>query len=561
MQPMDGDAKLRYFQSLVQLGYKEIEVSYPSASQTEFDFTRRLITTKAIPDDVWIQVMAPCREELIRPTIEAARGAKKVIVHIHLSTSACFREVVFNMTERETIELAVRCTRLIRDLTKDSTDPELRQTEWTLEFTPENFQDTSPEFAVEICEAVKAAWEPTEENNIIFNVAATVEVAMPNVFADQIEYFCDHISEREKVCVSLHNHNDRGCAVAATEMGQLAGADRVEGCLFANGERTGNVDLVTLAMNLYTQGVDPGIDFGDINQVVDMVEELTKIAVHARAPYAGKYTFCTFTGTHQDAIRKGYKSRARLEEKLGVSAKWRMPYLPMDPADLGRKHEAVIRLNSQSGKGGIGWFVNDVFEIDMPRDLEIAFTRMVKRYAEEKSVEVTHDIIEDLFRSHYMLRCPEGLQLLRCTLRTGKVCSAVSNGVNGVNGEHKHETKGKALANKESRSGTVRLQAVIAIKGIRHEISGSGEDMFTSLVSAVHRLGFCFDVLDYHTQWQHSEGTEHEDSAGTTRRSASFVKLVSGGKISTSWGVGIHEDSVLASLHAILSAAEKLETS
>lgn len=267
---MDGDAKLRYFQYLVKLGYKEIEVSYPSASQTEFDFTRRLITTGAIPDDVWIQVMVPCRVDLIRTTIEAARGARKVIVHIHLSTSTCFREVVFNMTEQETMDLAVRCPHLIRALTKDSTDSELRKTNWTPEFTPENFQDISVEFAVRICEAVMAAWDPTEENQIIFKIAATVEVAIPNFFADQVEFFCDHISERQKVCVSLHNPNDRGCAVAATEIGQLTGAERVEGCLFGNGERTGNVDLVKLALNLHTQGVCPGIGFGDINDVVDI---------------------------------------------------------------------------------------------------------------------------------------------------------------------------------------------------------------------------------------------------------------------------------------------------
>ncbi|KAK4673964.1 hypothetical protein QC763_0019430 [Podospora pseudopauciseta] len=573
VQPMDGDAKLRFFQHLVKFGYKEIEVSYPSASQTEFDFTRRLITTGAIPDDVWIQVMAPCREELIRTTIEAARGAKKVIVHIHLSTSEVFREVVFNMTEQETIELAVRCARLIRNLTKDSADPEMRQTEWTLEFTPENFQDTSLEFALEICEAVKAAWEPTEENKIIFNVAATVEVAMPNVFADQIEYFCTHISDREKVSVSLHNHNDRGCAVAATEMGQLAGADRVEGCLFSNGERTGNVDLVTLALNLYTQGVDPGIDFGNLNEVVDMVEELTKIPVHFRAPYAGKYTFCTFTGTHQDAIRKGYKSRARLEERSGPSAKWQMPYLPMDPADLGRKHEAIIRLNSQSGKGGIGWFVNTVFEVDMPRDLEVAFTRVVKSYSEEKGVEITHDIIEELFRSHYMLPKPEGVQLLSCNLRTGKTCSARSNGVKGVNGMNGHAVSGVNGVNDHANghangkpkpngkpaihehTKTVHLQANIAIQGVRQTISGSGDDILTSLVDAVRGLGFCFDVLDYKTEWQHHEGAGENDES--TRRSAGFVKLVSGDK--TAWGVGIQEDSILASLHAILSAAAKLE--
>jgi 2-isopropylmalate synthase len=541
---MDSESKLRYFQYLAKLGYKEIEVSYPSASQTEYDFTRRLITTGLIPADVSIQVMTPCRDELIRTTVEAARGAKKVIVHTHLSTSACFRDVVFNMTERETIELAVRCARLIRSLTKDSQDAELRATEWTLEFTPENFQDTSVEFAVEICDAVKAAWEPTQENQIIFNLAATVEVAMPNVFADQIELFCNMISDREKVCVSLHNHNDRGCAVAATEMGQLAGADRVEGCLFGNGERTGNVDLVTLALNLYTQGVYPGIEYDDINQVVEMVEELTQIPVHMRAPYAGKYTFCTFTGTHQDAIRKGHKSMERLEKKLGRAPKWRMPYLPMDPGDLGRKHEAIIRLNSQSGKGGIGWYVNEVFEMDMPRDLEIAFTRVVKSHANDNGVEITHSTIEDLFRSHYMLSHPRSFQLLSCKLKTDKSCAAESlNGLaNGerkpANGDH-HERR---------IGGTMHLQATFLIDDIRHEVSGTGDDVVTSVMSAMQDLGFHFEVVDYKIEhWQHCEGTG--DAVVSTRRSASFVKLVSEGK--ASWGVGIHEDSVWASLNAV----------
>lgn len=551
VQPMDGDAKLRYFQHLAKLGYKEIEVSYPSASQTEFDFTRRLITTGAVPDDVWIQVMTPCREELIRTTVEAARGAKKVIVHIHLSTSACFRDVVFNMTERETIDMAVRCSKLIRSLTKDSQDAELRDSEWTLEFTPENFQDTSVEFAVQICDAVKAAWEPTQDNQIIFNLAATVEVAMPNVFADQIELFCEMISEREKVCVSLHNHNDRGCAVAATEMGQLAGADRVEGCLFGNGERTGNVDLVTLALNFYTQGIHPGIEFSDINQTVEIVEELTHIPVHMRAPYAGKYTFCTFTGTHQDAIRKGYKSMERLEKKLGRTPRWRMPYLPMNPKDLGRKHEAVIRLNSQSGKGGIGWYVNDVFAMDMPRDLEISFTRVVKSHANDNGIEITHSMIEELFRSHYMLSRPEAFQLLSCKLIADKSRAVAS--ANGLaNGERKLANGGH---NEKRTVGTMHLQATFLIDGMRHEVSGFGIDVVTSAMNALQDLGFEFEVLDYKMEhWQHCEGSG--DTLVSQRRSASFVKLVSEGK--ALWGVGIHEDSVWASLNAVLSAIERL---
>jgi 2-isopropylmalate synthase len=527
---MDTDAKFRYFQSLVELGYKEIEVSYPSASQTEFDFTRRLISSPGVvPDNTWLQVMAPCREELIRKTIESVRSANKVILHIHLATSDCFREVVFSMATKETIDLAVRCTRLIRELTKDSLDPEIMKTEWSLEFTPENFQDTSVEFAIEICEAIKAIWEPTEENKIIFNLPSTVEMAMPNIFADQIEIFCDKITEREKVCVSLHNHNDRGCAVATAEMAQLAGADRVEGCLFGNGERTGNVDLVTLALNLYTQGVHPGIDFGNLNQVVALVEELTKIPVHPRAPYAGKYVFCTFTGTHQDAIRKGYKKIERLKRYLGHFQKWKMPYLPMDPVDLGRKHEAIIRVNSQSGKSGIAWLVNESFNLELPRELEIDFTRVVKTHANTTGLEITPRGIESLFQTQYMLSNPAELELLSCNLNERKIDST------GADVEPHVITNGNTV---------LYLQASVAMKSVRYDIDGSGPGLLMSIMNAVKPLGFDFELLDHKTQLLGS--SESNDQ----RRNASFVKL-GAEDTPTLWGVGIHEDLVWASLQAV----------
>ncbi|KAL6232019.1 hypothetical protein BDW75DRAFT_218722 [Aspergillus navahoensis] len=531
-QPMDRAAKLRYFNFLLQLGYKEIEISYPSASQTEYDFTRELITTGAIPDDVTIQVMAPCREDLIRTTIESVRGARSVILHVHVSTSDCFREVVFNLTEREMIDLAVRCTRLIRSLTKDSTDPEMRQIQWTLEFTPENFQDTSVEFGLSICEAVKAAWQPTAQNQIIFNLTSTVEVAMPNIFADQVEFFCDHITEREKVCVSLHNHNDRGCAVATAELSQLAGADRVEGCLFGNGERTGNVDLVTLALNLYTQGIHPGLNFDNINAVVDLVEELTKIPVHARAPYAGKFVFCTFTGTHQDAIRKGYKRRAAIEQKLGRPTKWRMPYLPMDPADVGRKHEAIIRLNAQSGKGGIAWYVNDVFHIDLPRELEIDFTKVVKSYANENSLEITHEMIEELFRERYMPSTSAG----------------VGNGWKDGTGNGSIDLHTEEYL----EGGPVRAPTNGYTNGrTKGEIHGLESDIWTNVTSAVKRLGFNFELLEHAIQ---AVGSSEE--LIQVPQYAGFVKVAP--QCSTSvWGVAIAEDPIAASLQAILGALEK----
>ncbi|KAI1441714.1 2-isopropylmalate synthase [Annulohypoxylon stygium] len=553
-QPMDGEAKLRYFRTLVKLGYKEIEISYPSASQTEWDFTRHLIKTPgAIPDDVRIQVMAPCREDLIRRTIEAARGARSVIVHIHLSTSRCFREVVFNMTEKEMKDLAVRCTRLIRELTKESPDPEIRNTEWTLQFCPENFQDTSIDYALEVCEAVKDAWQPTEDNPIIFNLTATVEVAMPNIFADHIEFFCSHISEREKVCVSLHNHNDRGSAVAAAELGLLAGADRIEGCLFGNGERTGNVDLVTLAMNLHTQGIDSGIDFSDVKSVVAMVEELTKVPIHVRAPYAGAYTFCTFSGSHQDAIRKGYKARALMEKKLGKEPKWVMPYLAMDPADLGREHEAIIRINSQCGKGGIGWLVEELFGFKPPRELEIAFTKVCKAHADDMGIELTHGIIEGLFRTGYMQAdCQSGpskLKVQGCKISAGEACSSKNNtnGVNGTNGMN-----GNGYTNGHGKYSSINLQATIKAEDGTYDISGTGSDILASVLDSVQKAGFAFELL-HHESERIDNGVESTFFPNT----ATTVKIGVKDK-STAWGVGIHERPEWATLQAVLSAVQQL---
>ncbi|OJJ08803.1 hypothetical protein ASPVEDRAFT_47956 [Aspergillus versicolor CBS 583.65] len=600
VHPMDGAAKLRYFHFLLELGYKEIEISYPSASQTEYDFTRHLITTGAIPDDVTIQVMAPCREDLIRTTIESVRGAKSAIIHLHVSTSDCFREVVFNLTEKEMIELAVRCAQTTRALTKDSPDPEMAATEWTLEFTPENFQDTSVYFGLSICEAVKAAWEPTVQHPIIFNLTSTVEVAMPNLFADQVEFFCDHITERDKVCVSLHNHNDRGCAVATAELSQLAGADRVEGCLFGNGERTGNVDLVTLALNLYTQGVHPGIKFEDINAVVDLVEELTKIPVHYRAPYAGKFVFCTFTGTHQDAIRKGYKNRASIEQSLGRSPRWRMPYLPMDPVDLGRKHEAVIRINAQSGKGGIAWYVNDVFQIDLPRELEIDFTKMVKSYANVNGLEITHEMIEELFRDRYMLSA-DAAEIDRLSrtvleqnggldkLKPGQNGSAnghtngrtngagahangyiggpvrppgspanginSTNGTNGTNGHTNGNTNGHAngKTNGHNTPGLIEsLESRILGANDIHEL---GADSGSSLNHAFKQIGFDVEFLDYTVQTIERA----EELAGHSYEYASFVKVAPDGGSTALWGVAINESPISASIQAVLAALVKLK--
>ncbi|PWY75213.1 HMGL-like-domain-containing protein [Aspergillus sclerotioniger CBS 115572] len=398
---MNIEQKLRYFQLLIQAGYKEIEACYPSASQTEFDFARCLIETPSlVPDDVWLQLMSPCREDLIRRTIQAATGAKKAIIHIYVAISPCFQQQVLHMSPEETLHLAVKCTQLVRSLTIDSPSPEARQTEWMLQFTPETFQDSSMEFAIKICEAVKAAWAPTTEKPIIFNLPATVEMAMPNVFADQIEFFSTHITDRNKVCISIHPHNDRGCAVAASELAQLAGADRVEGCLFGNGERTGNVDLVTLALNLYLQGIDPGVYFDNMTEVVSLVEDCTQFPVHARAPYAGRLAFCTFAGPHQDAIVKGHEWRDT--QGIPNDHAWGIPYLPIDPADLGREHEAIIRVTAQSGKAGSAWVIKQTLGLEIPRALSVQFASLVTSHADTHGGELDEAEITRLFQQEYI---------------------------------------------------------------------------------------------------------------------------------------------------------------
>ncbi|GME91636.1 unnamed protein product [[Candida] boidinii] len=411
--PMDFNEKKIYLEKLVQLGFKEIEVAFPSASQVDFDFTRHAVET--VPDDVSIQVLSACREPLIRRTIESLKGAKRATVHIYLATSDCFRNIIFGMTQEESIELAIKCTELVRSLTKD--DPSTNGTEWSFEFSPETFSDTDPEYVIRICEAVKLAWEPSVENPIIFNLPATVEMSTPNVYADQIEYFSTHISNRETVCISLHPHNDRGCAVAAAELAQLAGADRVEGCLFGNGERTGNVDLVTLALNLYTQGIYPNLDFSDMKSVIDIVEKCNKIPVHPRAPYGGQLVVCAFSGSHQDAIKKGFKTHEKLL-KTEENPIWQMPYLPLDPQDIGRTYEAIIRVNSQSGKGGAAWVILRNMELDLPRGLQISFSKVVQNSTEVKGTELRTTEIMDLFKDTYFVNeegdySKEGLDLFK----------------------------------------------------------------------------------------------------------------------------------------------------
>jgi 2-isopropylmalate synthase len=518
---------------LVKLGYKEIEVSFPSASQTDFDFTQRLVQTPGIvPDDVWLQVLSPCRPELIRRTVDSVKGAKKAILHLYLATSPCFQQIVFNMNNAQTLALAVECTKYARSITKD--DPSTAGTEWAYEFSPECFSDSDPSFVIEVCEAVKEAWGPTEEVPIIFNLPATVEVATPNIYADQIEYFCRNISERNKVSVSLHPHNDRGCAVAAAELAQMAGADRVEGTLFGNGERTGNVDLVTLALNLYTQGVHPKIDFSDLKSVIDVVESSNKIPVHPRAPYGGQLVVCAFSGSHQDAIKKGFQTR----KQAGATneSPWALPYLPLDPADIGRTYEAIIRVNSQSGKGGVAWIIQRQLELDLPRGLQVAFSKIVQRETDNLGRELLPTEITKLFTDAYHLGRNPRFGLVDYEITTDRSKSPVPP---------------EAGKTQSSRNLERLFKGVIEIDGVEHEIRGSGNGALSSLADALRTLGIDLDVAEY---------KEHTIGSNKNAKAATYIECTAAGSSQRVWGVGIHQDVVQASLIALLSAASSVSS-
>ena len=530
---MDGEQKWKYFQMLVELGYKEIEVSFPSASQTDFDFTRRLVDTPgATPDDVWLQVLAPCREDLIRRTVDSLTGAKKAILHVYLATSECFQRIVFGFNEEQGIELAVKCAKYARSITKD--DPIQAGTEWAFEFSPETFSDSRPEYVIQICEAVKAAWGPTEENPIIFNLPATVEMSTPNVYADQVEYFCTNMTEREKFCVSLHPHNDRGCAVAAAELAQMAGADRVEGCLFGNGERTGNVDLVTLGLNLYTQGIHPGIDFSDLNRVIDVVEVSNKIPVHPRAPYGGSLVVCAFSGSHQDAIKKGFHLRDT--QSATDDTRWQVPYLPLDPRDIGRNYEAIIRVNSQSGKGGAAWIILRNLELDLPRGLQVAFSKVVQNKADSVGRELLSNEIAALFEQTYYLKENPRFNLVDYSISADRSQSPAP------------PAPGKTQDTKNMRR---KFEGVVSIDGTEHKLRGIGNGPISSLANALTSVGIELDVQDY---------KEHAIGKGKGVKAVTYIECTAAGSSSKFWGVGIHEDVVQASLIAVLSAASNVSS-
>ena len=527
----DGDQKWYYFQMLVKLGYKEIEVSFPSASQTDFDFTRKLVQTPSVvPDDVWLQVLSPCRKELIRKTVDSLKGAKKALLHLYLATSPCFQQIVFNMNNAESKALAVECTRYARSITKD--DPSQAGTEWAYEFSPETFSVANPDFVLEVCEAVKAAWEPSVENPIIFNLPATVEMSTPNLYADQIEYFCRNISERDKICVSLHPHNDKRLCGRCGRVSADGGCRQGRRYSFRECERTGNVDLVILALNMYTQGTHPGIDFSDLNSVIDMVEKSTKIPVHQRAPYGGQLVVCAFSGSHQDAIKKGFQAR----EKAGATSEspWQMPYLPLDPQDIGRTYEAIIRVNSQSGKGGVAWIIQRHLELDLPRGLQIAFSKIVRREADQIRQELLPSEITKLFEDAYHLKKNPRFSLLDYDITNDRSISPAP------------PEQGKTQNTKNLRR---LFSGVIEIDGQEHKIKGVGNGAISSLANALKTLSIDLDVADY---------KEHAIGEGREVKAATYIECMAANSSQKVWGVGIHEDVVQASLIALLSAASSV---
>jgi 2-isopropylmalate synthase len=502
IEPMDAARKRRMFDMLVRTGFKEIEVGFPAASQTDFDFVRDLIERNLIPDDVVIQVLTQARPELIERTYESVRGAKRAIVHLYNSTSTVQRRVVFGLDRPGIINIAVQAARCVRDLAAAQPG-----TDWRFEYSPESFTGTELDFAVEICDAVNEVWQPTPERKVIINLPATVEMATPNIYADQIEWFGRHIAKRDSIVLSLHPHNDRGTAVAAAELGVMAGADRVEGTLFGNGERTGNVDIVTLALNLYSQGVHPGLDFSNINEAARCAEYCNQLPIHPRHPYVGDLVFTAFSGSHQDAIKKGFA--ARRDGDI-----WEVPYLPIDPRDLGRTYESVIRVNSQSGKGGIAYLLERDYGLTMPRRLQIEFSQVVQAVTDATGKELSSEQIWLLFEREYL----------------------------GENGTYVYG--GHQLSPVREHQNVERLTLKLKCDGQGALLHGEGNGPIDAIVDA---LGLRFDVLSYE---------EHSMGSGSDARAVAFVEITTPAR-ATLFGVGLHENIVTASLMAILSAVNR----
>ena len=508
-EPMNAERKMRMFKTLCEVGFKEIEVAFPSASQTDFDFVRKLIEEKHIPDDVTIEVLAPAREQFIRRTFESLKGARRAIVHIYNATSKPFREIVFNMSKAEVVAMAVTAVKLVKQLAEQN--PE---TEWVLEYSPETFTATELDFALEICDAVTDAWGATPDNKIILNLPTTVERATPNVYADQIEWMHRNLARRDSILISLHPHNARATAVAATELGLMAGADRVEGCLFGNGERTGNVDLVTLALNLYTQGIAPNLDFSDINAVARNFEYCTQLPIHPRHPYVGDLVFTAFSGTHQDAIKKGFSAK-------GTEARWDLPYLPIDPADVGRSYDSVIRINSQSGKGGIAYLLETEYGVVMPRRLQVEFSAEVQRHTDQHGGEMEAAKIWALFSQTYL---------------------ETVNPVRYVK-HHLYE---------EGTAQGIRL--TLQMNGETHELTGVGNGPIDAAVHALRKLGIALQVRSYE---ERSMGSSRE---GGDAKACAFMEVTQTGGDRECYGVGLDANIVTASIKALMSGVNRLAT-
>ena len=514
IDPMDGARKLQLFTMLVSLGYKEIEVGFPAASQTDFDFIRTLVEDGHIPDDVTIQVLTQAREELIERTVQSLVGFEgSALIHLYNSTSTLQRRVVFGLDRDGIKDIAVQgaqwCKKFAEQLLEGT------QVRW--QYSPESFTGTELDYALEVCNAVMDVWEPTPEQPVVLNLPATVEMSTPNIYADQIEWFCRELGERRScVVVSLHPHNDRGTAVAAAEQGLLAGADRVEGCLFGNGERTGNVCLVTLALNLFSQGIDPEIDFHDIDEVRRTVEHCNQLPVHPRHPYGGDLVYTAFSGSHQDAIKKGFEALERDAAAAGVPVRdfaWGVPYLPIDPLDVGRSYEAVIRVNSQSGKGGVAYVLKNEHHLDLPRRMQIEFSRVVQEVADVGGGEIAPSRIWELYRTTY-LDATSPLELLSYTSASGAVDT---------------------------------VEAVIRWRGETRTITGSGNGPIAAFVHALAEVEVDARVLDY---------AEHATGSGEEAQAASYLEVAVNGRVL--WGSGVHPSIVTASLRAIVSAVNRI---
>ena len=518
IDPMSPERKRIMFEALVKMGYKEIEVGFPSASQTDFDFVRSIIEDGLIPDDVTIQVLTQSREHLIRRTFESLRGAKNAIVHLYNSTSILQRDVVFRTDKQGVIDIALEGARLCRSL-----ESEVPGTNIFYEYSPESFTGTELEFAVDVCNQILEILEPTPERKVIINLPATVEMASPNVYADSIEWMSRNINHRENVLISLHPHNDRGTAIAAAELGYMAGADRIEGCLFGNGERTGNVDLVALGINLFSQGIDPQIDFSDLDEIKRTAEYCNQLKVHERSPWAGDLVYTAFSGSHQDAIKKGFESMEARAQAEGVTVDdihWAVPYLPIDPKDLGRSYEAVIRVNSQSGKGGVAYLLKNDHNLDLPRKLQIEFSGVVQAKTDAEGGEMSSDDIWTIFQDEYLPAAHDDDKWGRYELLSTRTASDMS--------------------------GDVQLDVTLRVGSGVESVSATGNGPVAAFLSVMADQGHQIRLFDY---------VEHALSASGDALAAAYVELEVDGR--TLWGVGIDGDISTASLKAIVSAVNR----